>query len=79
MNLVGFLSSPAGRVVRAILGLAMIAIGVVLGGGWYILAAVGLLPLAAGGFRLLPDRAAAAPPDGRQEVPRTHHPAVTQP
>ena len=50
MNLVGFLSSPAGRVVWAVLGLAMIVIGVILGGGWYVLAAAGLLPLAAGVF-----------------------------
>ncbi len=64
--------------MRAALGLAMIVIGVVLGGGWYILAAVALLPLAAGVF----DFCLIAPllrRPGRQEVPRAHHPAVTQP
>ncbi len=50
MNLLGFLSSPAGRVVRGLLGVAMIVVGAVLGGGWYVLAVAGLLPLAAGVF-----------------------------
>jgi hypothetical protein len=50
MDFVRSLSSPAGRVLRALLGVAMIVLGAVLGGGWYVLAVVGLLPLAAGVF-----------------------------
>lgn len=34
--------------MRGLLGVAMIVLGAVLGGGWYVLAAAGLLPLAAG-------------------------------
>ncbi len=41
MNILDFLSSPGGRVVRVVLGLAMVVIGVVLGGGWWALAIVG--------------------------------------
>jgi hypothetical protein len=47
-----FLASSAGRVVRAVAGLALIVVGLaVVGGviGW-ILAVVGLVPLAAGVF-----------------------------
>ena len=54
-----FLASSAGRVVRAVAGLALIVIGLaVVGGaiGW-ILAIVGLVPLAAGVF----DRCVFAP------------------
>jgi hypothetical protein len=50
MKVVGFLGSQAGRVVRAALGLIMIGVGVALGGGWWALAAVGLVPLAAAVF-----------------------------
>ena len=47
-----FLASSAGRVVRAIAGFALIVVGlaVVGGGGGWILAIVGLVPLAAGLF-----------------------------
>ena len=54
-----FLASSAGRVVRAVVGLALIVVGIaVVGGvvGW-ILAIVGLVPLAAGVF----DRCVFAP------------------
>jgi hypothetical protein len=54
-----FLASSAGRVVRAVAGLALIVVGLaVVGGivGW-ILALVGLVPLAAGVF----DRCVFAP------------------
>jgi hypothetical protein len=54
-----FLASSAGRVVRAVAGLALIVVGIaVVGGvvGW-ILAIVGLVPLAAGVF----DRCVFAP------------------
>ena len=48
MSFVTFMSSPAGRAVRAVAGLAFIAWGVVDG----ILALVGLVPLAAGVFNV---------------------------
>jgi hypothetical protein len=50
MPIVHFLASQPGRVVRALVGLAMIATGGVLGGRWRVLAVVGLVPLAAGVF-----------------------------
>lgn len=46
------MSRPAGRLARVLAGIAMIVVGAVLGGGWWILAAAGLLPLAAGAFDL---------------------------
>jgi hypothetical protein len=54
-----FLASSAGRLVRALAGLALVVVGIgVIGGaiGW-ILAVVGLVPLAAGVF----DRCVFAP------------------
>lgn len=50
MNAVTFLAGPAGRVLRAAVGIAMIGAGAAGGGAWWILAAAGLLPLAAGLF-----------------------------
>jgi hypothetical protein len=44
----GFMASPAGRITRIVAGVALIAAGAVLGGGWWALAVVGLVPLAAG-------------------------------
>jgi hypothetical protein len=58
-----FLASSAGRLVRALAGLILIVVGIaVVGGtaGW-ILAVVGLVPLAAGAF----DRCVFAPLFGR--------------
>lgn len=54
-----FLASPAGRVIRAVAGLVLIVVGIVLvkGAGGWILAIVGLVPLAAGLF----DRCVFAP------------------
>jgi hypothetical protein len=54
-----FLASSAGRVVRAVAGLALIVVGLaVVGGvGGWILAIIGLVPLAAGVF----DRCVFAP------------------
>ena len=48
----GFLASAAGRVVRAVAGIVLIVVGLALvkGTGGWILAIVGLLPLAAGVF-----------------------------
>lgn len=48
MAFLNFMSSTAGRATRVIAGLALIAVGIVLGGAGYALAAVGLVPLAAG-------------------------------
>ncbi|MFD1663525.1 DUF2892 domain-containing protein [Streptomyces caeni] len=44
--MLNFLGSQNGRAVRAILGVAFIVIGATLGGAWWALAVVGLLPLA---------------------------------
>lgn len=50
MPILRFLYSQPGRVVRVVLGLALIAIGASLGGWWWLLALGGLVPLAAGLF-----------------------------
>lgn len=50
MFLLEFLGSQPGRIVRVGAGLALIAAGVLLGGGWMALAVIGLLPLVAGAF-----------------------------
>jgi hypothetical protein len=42
------MSTPAGRLIRIAAGIAMIAVGIALGGAWWILAVAGLLPLLAG-------------------------------
>ena len=43
-----FMASTTGRAVRVIAGVALIVLGALLGGGWWALAVVGLVPLAAG-------------------------------
>lgn len=48
MHLVMFLSSRTGRLLRIVLGLAFVIVGLLIGGGWFALAVVGLLPLFAG-------------------------------
>jgi hypothetical protein len=48
MTFARLMSTPMGRLVRIVAGLAMIAIGIALGGAWWILAVAGLLPLFAG-------------------------------
>ena len=48
MGFFKFMASTAGRVVRVIAGVALIVVGGLLGGGWWALAVVGLVPLAAG-------------------------------
>ncbi|MFC0003466.1 YgaP-like transmembrane domain [Micromonospora siamensis] len=48
MPVLRFLNSPAGRVVRVLLGAALIAVGASIGGWWWLLALLGVLPLAAG-------------------------------
>jgi hypothetical protein len=54
-----FMASPAGRVVRIVAGIVLIAVGLglVQGIGGWILAIIGLVPLAAGLF----DRCVFAP------------------
>ncbi len=47
-----FMAGPLGRLIRIAAGVALIAIGVSLGGAWWILAAVGVLPIAAGVFNV---------------------------
>ena len=48
MALIHFMQRPVGRLARGAAGAAMVAIGAGLGGAWWALAAVGLVPLAAG-------------------------------
>jgi hypothetical protein len=43
-----FMASTTGRAVRVIVGVALIVAGGLLGGGWWALAIVGLVPFAAG-------------------------------
>ncbi len=43
-----FMASTAGRITRIVAGIVLIVLGVVFGGGWWALAVVGLVPLAAG-------------------------------
>ncbi len=45
-----FMAGRAGRIVRGLLGIALIGLGIGLGGGWWALAVVGLAPLAAATF-----------------------------
>ncbi len=45
-----FMASGVGRSVRIIAGIAMVVLGASLGGGWWWLAVVGLVPLLAGIF-----------------------------
>jgi Protein of unknown function (DUF2892) len=51
-NLFSFLASSAGRVIRALAGIVLIVLGIAgIGGiGGYLVAVIGLLPLAAGVF-----------------------------
>ena len=48
MGFVQFMASTAGRITRVVAGLVLIAAGIGIGGAGYILAVVGLVPLAAG-------------------------------
>jgi hypothetical protein len=43
-----FMASTTGRAVRVTVGVALIVVGGLLGGGWWTLAIVGLVPFAAG-------------------------------
>jgi hypothetical protein len=48
MGLIKFMSSTVGRLSRVLAGIALIVIGVALGGAWSTLSVVGLVPLFAG-------------------------------
>jgi Protein of unknown function (DUF2892) len=50
MGFVAFMSSMAGRITRAVAGAALVVVGAVLGGGWLVLALVGLVFIAVGVF-----------------------------
>jgi hypothetical protein len=50
MGFVKFMSSTAGRWARGLAGAALIALGVTLGGAWWIAAAVGVVFVAVGVF-----------------------------
>lgn len=52
MGFVGFMRSTAGRVLRAVVGIALILAGLLLvgGTGGIVMAVIGLVPLAAGVF-----------------------------
>lgn len=50
MPILRFLYSQPGRVVRVVLGLALVVVGALLGGWWWLLAVVGLVPLFTGIF-----------------------------
>ena len=48
VTIVRFMGSPAGRLARIVVGLALMAVGAWLQGPWWALFAVGLVPLGAG-------------------------------
>jgi len=50
MQILKFLGSTNGRWVRGVVGLALVAVGAMLGGWWWILAIIGLAVAAAGVF-----------------------------
>lgn len=54
MRILDFFSTVPGRVIRVAVGFLMIAIGILVGGPWWMVAAAGLLPLATGVFNLCP-------------------------
>jgi len=52
VSLVKFMSSSAGRLTRALVGLVLIVVGVALGGGWLTLSVIGLIPLFVGALNV---------------------------
>ncbi|HUY15937.1 MAG TPA: YgaP-like transmembrane domain [Acidimicrobiales bacterium] len=52
MSVIKFMSSSAGRLLRVVVGVSLVAVGLVVGGGWLTLSAIGLIPLFAGVFGL---------------------------
>ena len=53
MGLAKFMSSPAGRIARVVVGLVLIALGLSIGGpvGW-VVAVIGVVPIVAGAANL---------------------------
>ncbi|MFN0089153.1 MAG: YgaP-like transmembrane domain [Acidimicrobiales bacterium] len=53
MRFAQFMSTPAGRLARIVAGVAIVVLGLLIGGvaGW-VVAVVGLVPIAAGAFNL---------------------------
>ena len=47
MRFIAFMASRTGRILRGLLGLVLIGLGAGFGGGWWALAVVGLVPVAA--------------------------------
>ena len=52
MTFIKFMSSSVGRRARVLTGIALIVIGLVIGGGWLTLSIIGLVPLLAGTFNV---------------------------
>lgn len=52
VSLINFMSSSVGHRARALAGIALIVIGLVIGGGWMALSVIGLIPLLAGAFNV---------------------------
>lgn len=50
MSFLSFMSSGAGRLTRIVAGGGLIVAGALLGGRWWALVVIGLVPLAAGVF-----------------------------
>lgn len=48
MKFAQFMSSGTGRLLRVVAGIALIVIGLIVGGGWVALSFIGLVPLLAG-------------------------------
>ena len=70
-----FMASAAGRITRIAAGVVLIVVGVLLGGGWWALAVVGLVPLAAGFSMCACSRRCSA---GRSTVPGSAPPRPAQ-
>jgi Protein of unknown function (DUF2892) len=52
MGFARFMSTTTGRLIRIVAGAVLVALGVALGGSWWALAVVGLVPIAAGVFNV---------------------------
>jgi hypothetical protein len=69
LELVRLMQTSVGRAARVALGVVLIAVGLILGGGWLALAVVGSVPIIAGSGRSVPARSALPRSDPwRQQV-----------
>lgn len=59
MRFLGCMNSPTGRGLPVAVGAATVTGGLVLGGGWWALAVLGLLPLLTGALGICPVTAMA--------------------